>query len=281
MPVPASITHFLPRFASEDGPWIFPHTEFQNCEQRLSAALADDDSRLVVVSGAPGVGKSTLTRRAVERARRAQDSVTAVVSTHLAPRELLRALAYGLGIDVDTRGRRQSLARTIGEHVAGCSQVGQRTLASVDEANNLPDDSLAELLSLARAQEASVSKLSILLAGGADLPSRVARLCGRMRPVYLELAPIRAADINDYLTAELAALAWQQAPQLSEGALNTLAASSGGIARRMNMLCTRLILHADVEDLLELDQSDIECILAELQDEWRTPFPGGCELGML
>jgi len=277
MSIAAPNSNFIPQPAAEDGPWIFPHTEFEKCERSLSEALAKD-ARIVVITGASGVGKSTLARRAVERARRATESVASAVSTHLAPPELLGVLAYNFGIIADTSDGRQGLAEAITQFAARRAASRQNTLISVDEAHNFPDDSLAELLALAQRQEPSAYKLRILLAGTADLAARVSRLCDQSHTVHLQLSAAKNDDVGSYLTAKLAAVAWQHAPRLSEDALRRLAASTGGVARRMNRVCTRLVVQADKESRIELEQSHVEGVLAELRAESSRSFLGHGEL---
>lgn len=248
----------------EDG--IVGHGQFLACELAVSRALASHVA-LVVLTGEPGVGKSVLAQRAVERARRAKAAATAVLSTHLAPRELMRALAYGLGLDIDGRKSRMALAEAVTAFGREAAAAGARPLACVDEVENLPDASLRELLELADNNRRGPEGLQLLVCGSADLHERVTEQLGDMPLAHCQLGRIDQAEIAAYAHARLKSLSWGSPPRISPSGSQRLVEFSAGIARELNLLLTRLAMHADTNDLRVVNADDVDRVRAELTAE--------------
>ena len=75
------------------------------------------------------------------------------------------------------------------------------------------------------------------------------------------------ADIPAYAYARLKSLSWGSPPAVSAAGSQRLTEVSGGIARKLNLLLTRLAMHADANDLRSVDADDVERVRSELTAE--------------
>src|SRR5262245_30972090 len=115
-----------------DSTCYYPATAHEHCLTRLAQALADDEG-MVLLTGAPGLGKTLLCHCLLERL---EGEVTSafLTNTHFRDRTgLLQAILYDLSLPYEGRGE-QELRLALTDHLLQNYQAGRRTVLVVDEA---------------------------------------------------------------------------------------------------------------------------------------------------
>jgi putative secretion ATPase (PEP-CTERM system associated) len=224
----------------------------------------------IVVTGEVGAGKTTLVR-ALLRELEAEKVVAAqIVSTQLDANDLLRSVALAFGLPAKAGGK----AELIGEIEAFLLSLvpqGRRALLVVDEAQNLSLTAMEELRMLSNFQLEQRALLQSFLVGQPQLRdlmrgNSMQQLRQRIIASY-HLGPMEEPETRAYIEHRLRHAGWKQDPQLDDSVFAPIHAATGGIPRRINALCNRLLLGAYLSEKHELTGDDVAEAVAELQQE--------------
>ncbi|MFC7335299.1 ExeA family protein [Rhodocista pekingensis] len=148
-------------------------------------------------------------------------------------------------------------------------------LLIVDEAQNLSPEALEELRILTNLQAGPTPLLQCLLVGQPQLRTLLARpaleqLRQRIAAAH-HLVPLDAEDTRRYVAHRLAVAGRPETDALLEPeALDVVHAASGGVPRRINRLCDRLLLLALLERR-RLTAADVAQAARELEAELPAP----------
>lgn len=82
------------------------------------------------------------------------------------------------------------------------------------------------------------------------------------------LGPMDAADSQAYIVHRLQTVGWQGDPSFSEDAYATIHQHSGGIPRKINVLCDRLLLMGHLDEKHALTGKEVAEVIDELQQEF-------------
>ncbi|MEN8761227.1 MAG: AAA family ATPase, partial [Thiogranum sp.] len=155
------------------------------------------------------------------------------------------------------------------------SYRGHRTILIVDEAQSLSPSALEELRLLANMQRNHQLLLQIFLVGQEKLLDLIRapgmeQLQQRLVAASV-LEPLDLDETVDYVEHRLCLVAWQGDPAISEEALRLVHRYSGGVPRRINMICNRLFLYGGMQQKHELRGEDARTVIAELHEEFLLP----------
>lgn len=198
--------------------------------------LARYSQLMLLVSGPEGSGK-TLLRKALAGSAN-KDSVKCVVLSGrglMASRDVLMGIAQGLG------GTSSDLEEVF-EHIEQLALTGQELYLLVDEADDLPDELLPLLFTLADGQ--GQARPHVFLFGTAALAARLERLAGdqeRFHPITL--APYEYEDTCEYLAQRLKA-AGADLDIFSEEQLEHIHEESGGWPGLINQVAREAAIDA-------------------------------------
>jgi hypothetical protein len=94
------------------------------------------------------------------------------------------------------------------------------------------------------------------------------------------LGPLDRNETIQYIVHRLNTAGWQGNPSFSEDAFDVIHQFSGGVPRRINTLCDRLLLFGYLEERAHLDSAAVQEVIGDLQQEvhhqaprQRTPEP--------
>ena len=199
----------------------------------------------IVVTGEIGSGKTTLVRALLEGLD-ANDVVAAqVVNTQLDSYDLLQAICTAFGVPMSGTSKAQLLA-TLEAFFTALAAKKRRALLVIDEAQNLGTKEVEELRMLSNFQLGSQALLQSFLVGQPELrqmlrSSTMEQL--RQRVIAsCHLGPMNAAETRGYVEHRLRHVGWKLFPFITDDAFTQIHASTGGIPRRINVLCTRVLL---------------------------------------
>ena len=224
----------------------------------------------IVVTGEVGAGKTTLMNYLLTSLS-GQNIVTAkIVNTQVQADDLLRLTAAAFGID---RGdmNKGLLLRALEATLARHASAGRRGLLIVDEAQGLDYAPLEELRMLSNLQVGSRSILQICLLGQPEFRKTIVRpeldqLRQRVVASY-HLGSLDTEDTQGYIQHRLLQAGWRGHPHFATDAAAAIHDHTGGIPRKINFLCDRLLLYGYLEDKDRLGAADVEIIVREMGEE--------------
>ena len=82
------------------------------------------------------------------------------------------------------------------------------------------------------------------------------------------LGPLDPDETRAYIEHRLKHVGWQGDPRFEDAAFPAIYAHTGGVPRRINTLCTRLLLAAFLSEKHAIGAADVEQVLAELSEEF-------------
>lgn len=224
----------------------------------------------IVVTGDIGAGKTTLAALLCEEL--ADQGVVAgrVESTQLGPTEFLAMLSATLGLRHET-GSKVTLLKNLETYLKARARQGKRVVIVVDEAQNLPVETLEELRMLCNFQVDERPVLQAFLLGQEqfrELLTDAALEQFRQRVIAsCHLGPMDLDETRAYIEHRLRLVGWQDDPRLSPDLYAEIHRYTGGIPRRINTVVDRLLLFGYLEERHELDAEAFATVRQELLEE--------------
>jgi len=224
----------------------------------------------IVITGDIGAGKTTVLRTLLEELDQRKVIAAQIVSTQLEADDLLRSVAVAFGLNIKGLDKAQLLA-TLEAFLASVVAESKRALLVVDEAQNLSPGAMEELRMLSNFQLGDHALLQSFLIGQPELRDLLrAPAMRQMRQRIIasyHLGPMDASETRGYVEHRLRHVDWKGDPSFDEGALAAIYVETGGLPRRINHLCNRLMLSAFLGDKHALTAADVEQVGAEIRQE--------------
>jgi putative secretion ATPase (PEP-CTERM system associated) len=224
----------------------------------------------IVITGEVGAGKTTLVRALLQELDPSTVVAAQLVSTQLDSDNLLRAVAIAFGLAVEGAGK-ASLLATIEAFLTSLVAQNRRALLVVDEAQNLSQQALEELRMLSNFQLGDRALLQSFLVGQPELRELMrspAMLQLRQRIIAsYHLGPMEREETRGYIEHRLRRVGWNGDPSFEDAVFPALHDATGGIPRRINALCNRVLLGAYLGEKHEITARDVTETDAELQEE--------------
>ena len=231
-----------------DPRFIYRNASHTEAHAELLAAVRDRKG-FVVLTGAKGIGKTTLLRKVMEDL--AQSARCYFFSEPALTVDQLHEFGRGvLGLKPEEDGERGDLG-TLDRYLRAQSDAGRTTVFLIDEAHGITAEALEALDRLVDGNHHGdgESHLQVVLAG---LPDLVARLLGaeswRLKKSavrQVRLQPIAANEVGAYLDHRLAVAGNENKDLFTAEAARMIAADAGGIPRRINLLADKALTAAE------------------------------------
>ncbi|MFN2287525.1 MAG: ExeA family protein [Chromatocurvus sp.] len=224
----------------------------------------------VMVTGRPGTGKTTLVGALVDDLSGEKVTTANIVCSQLEASDLLQMVAYEFGVDV-VHTEKGVLLQHLSRLLQKWHREGRRALLIVDEAQDLSVSAMEELRLLTNIQVAGKPLLQIFLLGQPDLRELI--LSPPLEQVHQRIVAashLEALEMDEteaYVRHRLTLVGWRGDPDISRAIYPLIYKFSEGVPRRINLICSRLLLHGSVEQLHRLSVADMKEVLSELQGE--------------
>ena len=254
---------------SSDHRFCFSHRSYARAKAYVQYALHRAEG-FVMITGRPGTGKTTLINDLLESLPDKEVVVGTLVSTQLEAEDLLLMTGHAFGLDFQSTQKALVLQRIM-DFLNQQHRQGLRTLLIIDEAQDLSSSALEELRLLTNLQRNGQPVLQIALLGQEALRDLVRG--PQMEQVHQrliaawQLEPLGPEETIGYVRHRLERAGWRGNPSFQPGVLPIVFDFSQGVPRRINLICSRLLLHGFIGERETLTEEDAETVMADLHRE--------------
>jgi putative secretion ATPase (PEP-CTERM system associated) len=225
----------------------------------------------IVVTGEVGAGKTTTVRALMQTLDPAQIIAAQIVNTQVNDVELLGSICAAFGIPRQGESKAQLLS-TLEAFLLATATRGRRALLIVDEAQNLGRRELEELRMLSNFQLGNQALLQSFLVGQPELRATIGSpemAQFRQRVIAsCHLGHLSPEETGDYVAHRLKHAGHAGEPIFDAEALAGIHVATGGVPRRINVLCSRLLLSAYLESELTVSAQSVAALAADLGNEF-------------
>lgn len=224
----------------------------------------------IVITGNIGTGKTTIANSLLSDLEQQNVKAIQIVTPKLNPDDLITVTAAKLGLPTESRSKGE-LLQGIEKELTQLVNANKRALLIVDEAQNLPIESVEELRMLSNFQVNGKPLLQSFLLGQPELrdllqlPSmeqfrqRIVASC--------DLKPLNAIETHEYIEFRVNAAAGREIKLFSDEAIEAIYHFTTGIPRRINTVCDRILLFGFLEEKNYLTEVEAKTVIDEIVEE--------------
>jgi putative secretion ATPase (PEP-CTERM system associated) len=235
----------------------------------------------IVITGEIGAGKTMLGTTLVQKLASQNMVLAQVVNTNLKADDMVRTVAAAFGLP--QVNNKAVLLNEVEQFLVTSHRQGKRALLIVDEAQNLPSRSVEELRMLSNYMSAAKPLLQIFLLGQPEFRKTLQRPeMEQLRQRIIascHLGPMSGADTEAYIVHRLQTVGWRGDPSFSREAFVAIHQNTGGIPRKVNVLCDRLLLMGYLDEKHRFTDQEVVEVIGELQQELATADLGANRVG--
>ena len=214
----------------------------------------------VLLTGEIGAGKTTICRCFLEQIP-ANCNVAYIFNPKLTVNELLESICDEFHIQVEHQNTNsisaQAYVNALTTYLLATHAEGQNNVLIIDEAQNLSTDVLEQLRLLTNLETSERKLLQIILIGQPELRDLLSQpsmeqLAQRVIARY-HLDALSAAETRSYIFHRLSVAGTTAVPPFTPRVIQRIYRLTGGVPRRINLLCDRALLGAYSEGKHQAD----------------------------
>jgi general secretion pathway protein A len=256
----------LPFQLTPDHRFFFGSSVHKRAMAHLMFGLSQGEG-FIVITGDVGAGKTTLMGHLLESLDPAKYVSGTIVTTHLDGDSMLRMVAASFDID-HTNADKATLLQQLEARFKGLSAEGKRCVLLIDEVQNLSFQALEELRMLSNFQVDGKALLQSFLLGQPQFRRTMAspdldQLRQRVIASY-HLGPVGKQEVRAYIEHRLKTVDWNNDPEFTEGAYEEVFNHTGGVPRKLNVLCSRLLLFGFLEETHQINWDAVVQVAEDL-----------------
>jgi general secretion pathway protein A len=250
--------------------FVFQSEQYRAAEEALVYGIGQKEG-FMLVTGAPGTGKTTLCRDLLEKLDPEKFRVALLFNPFLNGVEMLQALLseFGLG-DVATTSRKELLDR-LNTYLLQQLANGRTCIAIFDEAQHLSTEFLEQIRVLSNLETDTEKLIQIILVGQPELLAlirtpQMAQLDQRVS-VRCTLTHMSREETGHYVLHRLNVAGAHGRIRFQEKAVRVLHAATRGVPRLINLTADRSLLAGYSAQTRSIADTHVRQALASLNGE--------------
>lgn len=248
--------------------WFFASKLHKRALAYLQYGLTQGEG-FIVITGDVGTGKTTIANQLLNQLNQDEIIAKQIVTSKLAPDDLIRMIASSFNLVVNEHNK-ASYLDAIYSYLKRLHAQHRRALLIVDEAQNLPLESIEELRMLSNFQVNGKPLLQSFLLGQNELnPIIQAPNMEQFRQRIIassNLTALQTDETRAYIEFRLNQ-AGARANLIEDACYPHIQQFSRGIPRKINLLMDRVMLYGYLEELTTIQQQDVQAVISELSQE--------------
>ena len=259
----------LPFQLTPDPRFFFASSEHNRAMAHLTYGMHQGEG-FIVITGDVGAGKTTLVDYLLTTLPPSEHIAAKIVTTQVGADDMLRMVAASFHL-FEERADKATLLKRIEEFASNAEAQGKRVLLVIDEAQNLPIQALEELRMLSNIIVRGRVPIQAVLLGQPQFRKILARsdldqLRQRITASY-HLGPLSAEETRSYVEHRLKLVGWKQDPDFTDACFAEVFRFTDGIPRRINTLCSRLMLLGFLEEKHVIADTMVSQVATEMANE--------------
>ena len=256
-----------------DPSFYFASKQHRRAKAYLEYGVSRNEG-FIVITGEIGAGKTMVLRSLIEGLNGSNVITGHLVTTQLGAEDTLRMVGAAFGFRVKDVPKSELLI-TLEAFLISQTSKGKRCLLIVDEAQNLTPRAVEELRMLSNFQFGNQALLQSFLVGQPEFREilqqpemeqfrqRVAATC--------HIGPLDAEETRGYIEHRLKCAGAKGKPSFEPGVFDGIHKATGGIPRRINAVCDRLLLAGFLGGRTLITVADVAEVVRELEQENAVP----------
>jgi general secretion pathway protein A len=251
---------------------LLPDPRFLYISKKHDLALAHleygitDNKGFIVLIGDVGTGKTTLINFLLNKIPEYVDTAL-IFNTNIDHISFLEMVAKEFGLDIPD-SRPSGLYDAIYRFLLQGYVKGRRSVLIIDEAQNMPRETLEEVRMLSNFQTDECYLLQIIMSGQPQLKKRLndptlAQLAQRIS-VYYQLIPLDESETSHYIDHRLKVSGYNSSdPLFTHEAIKKIFEYTQGIPRLISAICDTALTYGYADEIKTVDLKIIEKVIED------------------